>query len=93
MLLRAWPINCTRTRRCAIAISYFADGAKFHSDVLHLGAASDSVRGVEFELEDGTRIVAQLLSDDIGTWVPWLLARELVPGAPARPSAAPLMRI
>ena len=85
--------NMGSTPRCAIAISYFADGTKFHSDVLHLGAASDSVRGVEFELEDGTRIVAQLLSDDIGTWVPWLLARELVPGAPARPSAAPLMRI
>jgi hypothetical protein len=37
--------------RCALAVSYFADGANFHSDVLHMGAVSAAIRGVEFALE------------------------------------------
>ena len=75
-----------------MAVTFFADGAKFYSDVLHMGSTSESVRGIEFQLEDGTRIVAQLLSDDVGTWVPWLLGREMMPGAVAKPSSALLLR-
>ena len=37
--------------RCALAVSYFADGANFHSDVLHMGAVSAAIRGVEFAME------------------------------------------
>jgi hypothetical protein len=39
----------------------------------------------------GTRIVAQLISDDVGTWVPWLLQRQMIPGTPCRPSSAPVL--
>ena len=88
---RAQP-NTGSHARCALAVTFFADGAKFYSDVLHMGSTSESVRGIEFQLEDGTRIVAQLLSDDVGTWVPWLLNREMMPGAAARPSSAILLR-
>lgn len=42
-------------------------------------------------MEDGTHIVAQLLSDDLGTWVPWLLQREMIPGEPVRPRDALLL--
>jgi hypothetical protein len=28
-------------------------GAKFYSDVLHLGAVSDTIRGIEFAMQDG----------------------------------------
>ena len=31
-----------------------------------MGSVSETVRGIEFALEDGTRIVTQLLADDIG---------------------------
>ena len=72
-------------------MTYYAEGAKFYSDVLHLGVVSEHIRGVEFALEDGTHIVAQLLSDDLGTWVPWLLRREMMPGAVARPKQALLL--
>ena len=72
-------------------MTYYAEGAKFYSDVLHLGVVSEHIRGVEFALEDGTHIVAQLLSDDLGTWVPWLLGREMMPGAVARPKQALLL--
>lgn len=89
---RAAP-NLAKLPRCALAVTYFADGAKFYSDVLHLGAVSETVRGVEFALEDGTHIVVQLLSDDIGTWVPWLLNREMIPGTVAKPSGAPLVAV
>jgi hypothetical protein len=129
-------INGGDKPRCGFAVSFFADGVRFSSDVLFMGSVSDTsttVKGVEFQvpsaqpsaelhvarkgalslsaawiapthscgavtrclwvaqMEDGTRIVAQLLSDDIGTWVPWLLAREMMPGAKARPTAAPLL--
>lgn len=72
-------------------MTYYAEGAKFYSDVLHLGVVSEHIRGVEFALEDGTHIVAQLLSDDLGTWVPWLLGRDMMPGAVARPKQALLL--
>eukprot|EP01049_Picozoa_sp_SAG25_P012423 SAG25_NODE_1679_length_2565_cov_9.076237_3_plen_108_part_00 len=77
--------NSAATPRCALAISFFVDGAdrvlvckakhscgqinnvwykrierestmagaKFYSDVLHLGAVSDTIRGIEFAMQDG----------------------------------------
>ena len=96
--LHAAPPNLSPYARVALAVQYFADGARIHPDLLALddgeaavAAATGAVmapaahRGVRFEAaEGGPALLVRLLADDTITWSAWLRARPplLVPGAP-----------
>jgi len=74
------PSNPTTKIRRALAISYFEDGAKIYPDLIHFGRSTNEIRGIELTTANGTSIVVQLLRDDVGTWLPWLLKGNMNPG-------------
>eukprot|EP00051_Salpingoeca_urceolata_P032571 m.497813 g.497813 ORF g.497813 m.497813 type:complete len:364 (+) comp52340_c0_seq1:82-1173(+) len=86
---RAGP-NQGETPRPALAVTFFADGSKVHPSFLHKGGTSESIRGIEFLGQDGQKVVAQTITDDLSTWLPWLFSGQLQPGKPLRPATAPL---
>lgn len=91
--------NSCAASRSAIAITYFADGARVHRNVLRMArggsgpadAAGVAVAGDERAIrlstaDGGSELLVRLLTDDSGTWMRWLRARPpaLVPGMPVR---------
>ena len=94
--LHAAPPNASPLPRTAMAITFFADGARVHPELLELSeplaaAALDAdgqQRGVAFRGEDGRELRVRLLDDDAATWRPWLEKKPaiLVPGAVVRDS-------
>lgn len=100
--LHGAPPNTSNATRPALAVTYFADGARVHPDLLELegeGAApptaAGALRGMRLDAEGGGQaLYVRLLSDDARTWLPWLRARPpvLIPGAPVRhPTLTPLV--
>eukprot|EP00038_Savillea_parva_P025396 m.47465 g.47465 ORF g.47465 m.47465 type:complete len:341 (-) comp6891_c0_seq1:2293-3315(-) len=82
------PPNMAGAPRRALAITYFADGARVPRDLIALPgvtAAQGGARGVELQTQDGVNVVVQLLSDDVSTWIPWAMYGRLVPGEPLVP--------
>ena len=99
--LHAAPRNVhASAHRTALAITYFADGARVHPELLEMeeagagagaGAAAgagagEGGAGVAFVGEDGRQLRVNLLQDDAETWGPWLHKKPsiLVPGTPVR---------
>jgi hypothetical protein len=41
--------------------------------------------------EDGSGMTVQLLVDDVGTWIPWILDKEVHPMRPVSTRYAPLL--
>ncbi len=94
--LHAAPPNLSREPRPALAITYFADGARVHpnlleevgEDYLEEGVGVKGVerpvtpKGVTFKGEDGKHLVVHLLEDDVEVWKPWLHNKPsiLIPG-------------
>ena len=94
--LHAAAPNTAREPRIALAVQYFAEGARVHRELLELeeggggrdgggggGERSDVRRGIRFEAsEGGPALLVRLLADDAATWTAWLRARppQLVPG-------------
>lgn len=66
--------------RPGFAASFIAADTRFYPDVLHIGRASGARRGIELQAEDGSVILVQLLTDDIDTWMPWVLSAAMIPG-------------
>ena len=100
--LHAAPRNAHATaQRIALAITYFADGARVHPELLEMeeagaggGGDGSEGKGVAFVGEDGRQLRVNLLQDDAETWGPWLHKKPsmLVPGAPVRdPVLTPLL--
>jgi hypothetical protein len=104
--LHASPPNLSNTTRIALAITYFADGARVHRDLLRLegstnadgawtgGEAEEGGKGIRFLPEEGGALIVRLLADDAGTWQPWLGAMPplLVPGQRVQsPTLTPLL--
>ena len=97
--LHSAPPNFSPGVRVALAVQYFADGARVHPELLALDDAGEAAavaatgavapaahRGVRFEAADGgPALLVRLLADDAITWTAWLRARPslLVPGMPA----------
>lgn len=82
------PPNRGSTPRRAFAVTYYADGAKTHQDLIAPPGdtvASGRARGVELQTQDGVNVVVQLLSDDLSTWMPWMMDGWLIPGEPLAP--------
>ena len=93
--LHAAPPNDSSLPRIAIAITYFADGARVHPELLELSEPSAAAaaldadgqqRGVAFLGQDGRELRVRLLDDDAATWRPWLEKKPsiLIPGAAVR---------
>lgn len=83
--------NRGSTVRRALAASFIADGTHFYNDLLHLGVASGDRRGVELHADDGSTVLVQLITDDIDTWMPWILSASVIPGAPVSKKNCPYM--
>eukprot|EP00041_Stephanoeca_diplocostata_P016691 m.329838 g.329838 ORF g.329838 m.329838 type:complete len:413 (-) comp20450_c1_seq27:606-1844(-) len=83
------PPNTAHASRKAYAVTYFADGAKVHADLIaSTRMHKQPARGISFAAGDGVGVTVQLLGDDISTWVPWMMAGMLTPGQPLNVSAA-----
>lgn len=92
--LHSAPANRGNTSRPALAITYFADGARVHPDVLHIDTGASkgeiipdgSIRLLPQDGDAGQPLHVRLLSDDASTWMQWLQERPpvLVPGQPVR---------
>jgi hypothetical protein len=104
--LHAAPPNLSNTTRVALAITYFADGARIHRDLLRLegktatngewtgGEKEEGGKGIRFTPEEGPALIVRLLADDAGTWQPWISATPpmLIPGSKVEsPSLTPLL--
>jgi len=89
---RAGPNSRSRTRH-ALAVSYFADGAKIDQNFLHISSPMEQAPpGIEFLTADGSKTVAQTIKDDLSTWLPWLLNGFLVPGDTIDTPMTPLIK-
>lgn len=94
--LHSAPPNLSGDPRPALAITYFADGARVHPNLLEevgeeyleegVGVGGDgpshTPKGVTFKGEDGKVLVVHLLEDDVEVWKPWLHNKPsiLIPG-------------
>lgn len=67
--------------RPGFAASFIAADTRFYPDVLHMGRAAGGRRGIELQTEDGSTILVQLLTDDVDTWMPWVLSAAMIPGS------------
>lgn len=79
------PPNTAQASRAAFAVTYYATGARTHRDLIAppgSTVANGRARGVELQTLDGVIVVVQLLSDDLSTWMPWMMDGRLVPGEP-----------
>ena len=85
--------NTSPILRPAVAITYFADGARIHPELLRVEELSTSSssnepdnKGIKLSTQDGTSIIVRLLADDKATWLKWLQARPpiLIPGSPVK---------
>ena len=98
-----WTLHGAKANKCsisraAVAITYFADGAPIHRNVLRMAQGATSAgqsgspepgdeRAIRLSTADGaSELLVRLLTDDAGTWMRWLQARPpvLIPGTPVR---------
>jgi hypothetical protein len=53
--------------------------------------AFTGAKGVPLIAEGGDSMTVQLLSDDLGTWIPWILDKDVNPMQPVATKWAPLL--
>ena len=84
------PPNTSPTRRTrrAIAISYFADPSYLYPDLF---SNLPGAQGLPLMADNGGSLTVQLIADDFGTWLPWVLEKQIHPAKPVATTYTPLV--